>query len=146
MAHEASLTLRNVRLTKDPEMKQRQNGSQYVMFTVANTVSYKAQTGQWQDGDTTYYTVFLNQQSRLQSALQMLHKGTMVNVEGVPAATINNYNSQQSVQWSISPEVSLALPYAKKNNGGVYQQNNQYTPQPQGEDPWGGTYSSEPEF
>src|ERR671930_2345047 len=44
-------------LTDDPELRYTPNGAAVVKFRVAVNRRYKDQTGEWKDGETSYFTV-----------------------------------------------------------------------------------------
>jgi single-strand DNA-binding protein len=44
-------------LTDDPELRYTPNGAAVVKFRVAVNRRYQDQTGQWKDGETSYFTV-----------------------------------------------------------------------------------------
>jgi single-strand DNA-binding protein len=44
-------------LTDDPELRYTPNGAAVVKFRVAVNRRYQDQSGQWKDGDTSYFTV-----------------------------------------------------------------------------------------
>src|SRR5438132_11578803 len=44
-------------LTDDPELRYTPNGAAVAKFRVAVNRRYKDQSGEWKDGDTSYFTV-----------------------------------------------------------------------------------------
>jgi single-strand DNA-binding protein len=68
-------------LTDDPELRYTPNGAAVVKFRVAGNRRYKDESGQWKDGDTSYFTVNA-WRSLAENVAESLTRGTRVVVAG----------------------------------------------------------------
>jgi len=68
-------------LGADPEMKFTNNGDAVASFSVAVTPSRKTNSGDWEDGDTTWYRVSAWKKDA-ERVVENLHKGDRVRVVG----------------------------------------------------------------
>jgi single-strand DNA-binding protein len=68
-------------LTDDPELRYTPNGAAVVKFRVAVNRRYQDQSGQWKDGDTSYFTINA-WRSLAENAAESLTRGTRVVVTG----------------------------------------------------------------
>lgn len=80
MASENQITIVG-NLTDDPELRYTPNGAAVVKFRVAVNRRYRDESGQWKDGDTSYFTV--NAWRNLaENIAESLTRGTRVVVAG----------------------------------------------------------------
>ncbi len=68
-------------LTDDPELRYTPNGAAVVKFRVAVNRRYMDQSGQWKDGDTSYFTVNA-WRTLAENVAESLTRGTRVVVAG----------------------------------------------------------------
>jgi len=68
-------------LTDDPELRYTPNGAAVVKFRVAVNRRYQDQSGQWKDGDTSYFTVN-GWRTLAENVAESLTQGTRVVVVG----------------------------------------------------------------
>jgi single-strand DNA-binding protein len=68
-------------LTDDPELRYTPNGAAVVKFRVAVNRRYQDATGQWKDGETSYFTVN-GWRSLAENVAESLTRGTRVVVVG----------------------------------------------------------------
>ncbi|MFM7718174.1 MAG: single-stranded DNA-binding protein [Actinomycetota bacterium] len=68
-------------LTDDPELRYTPNGAAVVKFRVAVNRRYKDESGQWKDGDTSYFTVNA-WRTLAENAAESLQRGMRVVVAG----------------------------------------------------------------
>ena len=68
-------------LTDDPELRYTPNGAAVVKFRVAVNRRYQDNTGQWKDGETSYFTVN-GWRSLAENVAESLTRGTRVVVAG----------------------------------------------------------------
>jgi len=80
MASENQLTIVG-NLTDDPELRYTPNGAAVCKFRVAVNRRYKDETGQWKDGDTSYFSVNA-WRSLAENVAESLTRGTRVVVSG----------------------------------------------------------------
>jgi len=68
-------------LTDDPELRYTPNGAAVVKFRVAVNKRYKDETGNWKDGETSYFTVNA-WRTLAENVAESLTRGTRVVVAG----------------------------------------------------------------
>lgn len=68
-------------LTDDPELRYTPNGAAVAKFRVAVSPRYKDESGQWRDGETSYFAVNCWRQLA-ENAAESLTRGTRVVVTG----------------------------------------------------------------
>ncbi len=68
-------------LTDDPELRYTPNGAAVVTFSVAVSFRVKDESGQWKDGDTSFFRVNA-WRSLAENVAESLTKGTRVMVSG----------------------------------------------------------------
>jgi len=68
-------------LTDDPELRYTPNGAAVAKFRVAVNRRYKDQSGEWKDGDTSYFTVNA-WRTLAENVAETLTRGTRVVVSG----------------------------------------------------------------
>ncbi len=68
-------------LTDDPELRYTPNGAAVVKFRVAVNRRYQDQSGQWKDGETSYFTVN-GWRTLAENVAESLTRGTRVVVVG----------------------------------------------------------------
>ena len=131
------IVLPSARLVAEPEQKQTENGTQYLLIRVAANGSHKdKQTKQWVDHDTMFATIFEHDQRLAATYLQELHKGTPVRVEGDLKWSVGiDRNGQPRTDFTINyATISLVLKKARAQ---------QPTPQQQAAN-WGNTNQPDP--
>lgn len=131
------IILPSARIVAEPEPKQSQNGTPYLLIRVAANGSHKdKQTGQWVDHDTMFATIFEHDQGLVSTYVQTLHKGTPVRIEGdLKWSAGTDRNGQPRTDFIIEhATISLVLKKAKAQ---------QSTPQQQAAN-WGNTPQSDP--
>ena len=105
-------------LTADPELRFTPNGAPVATFTVASNERYRDDSGQWQDGPTSFHRV--NAWRELaEHAAESLTKGTRVIVSGALRQRTyetepkgNGDNGKRTV-WEVrASEIGAALSYA----------------------------------
>lgn len=120
MAGETRVVIENGHLGADPVRDTDRNGKPYVRLSVATTPRRKnPQTGEWEDGETEWWTVFERDERQMQTYLSELHKGDAVRVEGnlqlsLRADQNGNTVISRLVGWA---RVSKNLPRAKQQDG-----------------------------
>ena len=80
MASENQITIVG-NLTDDPELRYTPNGAAVVKFRVAVNRRFRDESGQWKDGDTSYFTVNA-WRSLAENIAESLTRGTRVVVAG----------------------------------------------------------------
>lgn len=131
------IILPTARLVAEPEQKQSQNGTPYLLIRVAANGSHKdKQTGQWVDHDTMFATIFEYDQGLAATYIQTLHKGTPIRIEGdLKWSTDTDRNGQPRTNFIIGhATINLVLKKTKTQ---------QSTPQQQAAN-WGNTNQSDP--
>ena len=68
-------------LTDDPELRYTPNGAAVANFSVAVNKRYKDESGQWQDGETSFFRVNC-WRSMAENAAESLTRGTRIVVAG----------------------------------------------------------------
>ena len=68
-------------LTDDPELRYTPNGAAVAKFRVAVSPRFKDESGQWKDGDTSYFSVSA-WRALAENAAESLTRGTRVVVTG----------------------------------------------------------------
>ena len=100
-------------LTDDPELRYTPNGAAVVKFRVAVNRRYKDESGQWKDGDTSYFTVNA-WRSLAENAAESLTRGTRVVVAG--RLQMRSWETQEGDKRSVieieADEVGPSLKWA----------------------------------
>jgi single-strand DNA-binding protein len=119
-------------LTADPELKYTQSGAAVATFTIASNERFKDQSGQWQDGPTSF--VRCNAWRDLgEHVAETLTKGDRAVVTGTLRQ--RDYEAQDGTKrtvWEVAAsEVGAALRYATAK---IAKTRRDSVPPP--EDPW----------
>lgn len=124
-------------LTGDPEMRFTPNGTQVATFTVAANERYRDNSGQWQDGPTSFLKVHA-WRDLADHAAESLHKGDRVIVTGQLRQRSYEVepqhakdNGKRSVFEVSATEIGAALRYATAKISKVKRDGS-----PVPEDPW----------
>lgn len=151
MANETRVIIDNARMAADPERKTSKQGKPYMQLRFANTPYRKdRQSGQYENGETEWWTAVEFDERQMQTYMRQLHKGDPIRVEGV--LTLSAYVDKhgetridRQVSWA---RISRNLPRAKQQQGGYAQQGGASQPQAPASDPWsdGGGYDDDPQF
>lgn len=161
MAGETVITIVG-NLTRDPEVRNTQNGGTVVNFSIASSMrTYDRQSNQWKDGGT----LFMNCSAWGEIANHIaasLTKGMRVIAQG--RLQQRSYQAQDGSNRTVVElqvdEIGPSLKYATaqvqkmqsggyqggNTNGGGYQQPYQPQQQPQGADPWGASAGTPDSF
>ncbi|MFM8999411.1 MAG: single-stranded DNA-binding protein [Actinomycetota bacterium] len=113
MASENQITIVG-NLTDDPELRYTPNGAAVVKFRVAVNRRYRDESGQWKDGDTSYFTV--NAWRNLaENIAESLTRGTRVVVAG--RLQMRSWETAEGDKRSVveieADEVGPSLKWAK---------------------------------
>lgn len=135
----------NGRLGKDPELRFTNSGKAVVGFTVASSSRRKNQdTGQWEDGDTTWTNV--NAWGELaENVANLFSKGQLITLKGRLKQRSYEKDGQNRTVFEVeADEISTPVPRFKAGESGSQVQAS--APRPnnqsgfggqQGNDPWG---------
>lgn len=155
MAGETRVIIEHARLGADPERKTSKSGKPYVQLRFANTPYRKdRQSGQFENGETEWWSAVEFDERQMQTYLTQLHKGDDIRVEGT--LQLSTWTDKQGmtridrqVGWA---RISRNLPKAKKDDpqqpsapaqpGSPWDQAATVEQAP---DPWGQP-TNEPEF
>lgn len=100
-------------LTDDPELRYTPNGAAVVKFRVAVNRRYKDESGQWKDGDTSYFTVNA-WRTLAENVAESLTRGTRVVVAG--RLQMRSWETQEGDKRSVieieADEVGPSLKWA----------------------------------
>ena len=116
------ITITEATLVADPELRYANNGNSVTNFRVASNSRRKnQQTGQWEDGDTTFLTVsaFGGLGENVASRFK---KGSKVNIAGQLKQREYEKDGQRRTVYEVTAN-SVAEPVSRFNdNGGSQQQ------------------------
>lgn len=152
VAGETRVIIEHARLGADPERRVGKNGTPYMQLRFANTPYRKdRQTGQYENGETEWWTAVEYDERQMQTYLNQLHKGDDIRVEGT--LQLSTYQDRQGmtridrqIGWA---RISRNLPKARQQDPqqptGFAGSTRSQQSAPQGTDPWG-QQTGEPEF
>lgn len=111
------ITLPLARLAADPERKQTNNGTPYLLIRVAATGGHMNKTSkQWVDHDTMWATIFEYDTKLAETYERMLHKGTPVRIDGVLKWKTGTDNHGQPRTDFIIEHANISLAILKAKN------------------------------
>ena len=115
------ITITEATLVADPELRYANNGNSVTNFRVASNSRRKnQQTGQWEDGDTTFLSVsaFGGLGENVASRFK---KGSKVNIAGQLKQREYEKDGQKRTVYEVTAN-SVAEPVSRFNDNGSQQQ------------------------
>lgn len=141
-------------LAKTPELGRTNSGDSYLNLSVPHTPRRKNRdTGQWEDAGDTVWVTFTLWREDAELYAPLVHKGTLLRVEGEPSIRTYDRNGQTGVNLDIRfPRVAIIpRPQATQQGqaapaGSSVADEPWSTPTGAQTDAWGGETYGEPPF
>jgi len=135
-----TITITEGTLVADPELRYAQSGAAVVSFRVAtNSRRKNEQTGQWEDGDTTFLTVSAFR-GLAENIAREFGKGAKVSVTGQLRQREYEKDGQKKTAYEVNAQ-SVSKPVSRFNDS-----DGQSTPQGRGNNAYGAQGGSQGQF